>query len=324
MRESLQIHYRPKTFEEFLGSEKTVKGILNKFDSPNGFLRSVLLYGPFGSGKTTLARLIAGKLGCKPSMFIEVDTAKMRGIDTSREIIDIAENGILLPPCKVIFIDEAHEMTSIAQDALLKTLEKPPDNVYFILATTRPGKLLDTVRSRVTSYKVEPLSDDLMIKLLDWVLEKEEKSIMEEMKDLIVIMAKQCPREALKILDQVFDMEYEEQKEFILAYIQDDANTKDLCRVLITDQKPEDKWAELKKLLGIILLENPDDRVKVFKTVEIEKFRRGVLSYIAKVLLNSRGAQAKRCEEIITIFSNDFFNSDIPGFIAGIYKASLK
>ena len=169
--------YRPTTFEEVYGQQHIVRTLKNAL-SENKIAHAYLFCGPRGTGKTTMARLFAKALNCEEGFghqcnkcencvaisegthpdVIEIDAASNRGIDDIRDIIDKVKYAPIKGKYKVYIIDEVHMMTPEAFNALLKTLEEPPANVVFILATTEPYKLMQTILSRVQRYDFTKVS----------------------------------------------------------------------------------------------------------------------------------------------------------------------
>jgi len=220
--------YRPQKFSEFIGQEHIVKTLTNAI-SGEMISHAYLFAGPRGSGKTTLARLLAKAVNCQNrkkgesepcnkcsscleimegrSMdLMEIDAASHRGIDDARELID----GIRFMPTKskykVFIIDESHQLTREAANALLKTLEEPPAHAIFILATTEIHKMIPTIVSRCQRFDFRRLTLPEIMKKLERICEKEKMRIEKAALELIAINSEGSFRDAESLLDQVFTL----------------------------------------------------------------------------------------------------------------------
>lgn len=214
--------YRPSTFEEVAGQQAIVRTLKNAIN--NGKIAHAYLFcGPRGTGKTSMARLFAKALNCEEGIghqcnqcsncqalisgshpdVIEIDAASNTGVDQVRELIDQVHYAPMKGRYKVYIIDEVHMMSASAFNALLKTLEEPPEHVIFILATTEPHQVLPTILSRCQRYDFAKIEDrDLRSKLI-WVMQQEQVTYEEAALDQLVSLADGGMRDALSILDQV-------------------------------------------------------------------------------------------------------------------------
>lgn len=213
--------YRPSSFDEVYGQKHIVRTLKNAL-SENKIAHAYLFCGPRGTGKTTMARIFAKALNCEDGFghqcnecencraimegrhpdVIEIDAASNRGIDDIRDLIGKVKYAPILGRYKVYIIDEVHMMTTEAFNALLKTLEEPPEKVVFILATTEPYKLMPTILSRCQRYDFTKVSDgDIYNRLFD-VCQSENVSAEEEALSLLVTLADGGMRDALSLLDQ--------------------------------------------------------------------------------------------------------------------------
>jgi DNA polymerase-3 subunit gamma/tau len=213
--------YRPTTFEEVYGQQHIVRTLKNAL-SENKIAHAYLFCGPRGTGKTTMARLFAKALNCEEGFghqcnkcencvaisegthpdVIEIDAASNRGIDDIRDIIDKVKYAPIKGKYKVYIIDEVHMMTPEAFNALLKTLEEPPANVVFILATTEPYKLMQTILSRVQRYDFTKVSNKDLINNLKRVCDAENIKYDEKALELIVSLSDGGVRDSLSMTDQ--------------------------------------------------------------------------------------------------------------------------
>ena len=195
--------YRPQTFSDVVGQEHAVELLTNAIKQ-NKVSHAYLFCGGRGTGKTTVARIVARELGCNDEDIIEIDAASNRGIDEVRELREAVRTAPFSSPYKVYIIDEAHMLTKEAANALLKTLEEPPSHVIFILATTDPEKLPSTIVSRCQKVVFkQPDIDTLAQRLLYVVKEEGEPTISEEAARNIALHGKGSYRDALGILEQV-------------------------------------------------------------------------------------------------------------------------
>ncbi|MEW6040270.1 MAG: DNA polymerase III subunit gamma/tau, partial [Elusimicrobiota bacterium] len=233
--------YRPQKFNEIVGQSHVSKVLQNAI-KVNRIAHAYIFAGPRGTGKTTTARIFAKALNCKSLTsdepcdkcdfcaeikngysvdVLEIDGASNRGID---EIRALRENVKFAPAnlkYKIYIIDEAHQITEAAFNALLKTLEEPPEHVIFMLATTEPQKIPDTILSRCQRFKFRPLSDVEIANNLKEIIKKEKFSVDENAAGLISRAANGSIRDSLSILDQ------------IVSYSPDEAITKETVRELL-------------------------------------------------------------------------------------------
>ena len=238
--------YRPTTFDEVAGQQHIVRTIKNAL-ATRKIAHAYLFAGPRGTGKTTMAKLLAKALNCEHGIgcqcnecknciainegthpdVLEIDAASNNGVDEIRDLIDRVKYGTILGKYKVYIIDEVHMMTPGAFNALLKTLEEPPEHVIFILATTEPHKILPTILSRCQRYDFSKVSDHDIKTRIATVLKSEGIVFNEEAIDLIVSLADGGMRDALSILDQV------------LAYSGDHLNVDDILDMFALESTEE-------------------------------------------------------------------------------------
>ena len=215
--------YRPQTFHDLIGQENIVHALSNAIEL-NRIAHAYLLCGPRGTGKTSSARILAKSLNCKegptltpcgkcpacldimnsvPVDVIEIDAASNRSVEDTQAILEKIQYVPVNGRYKIYVIDEVHMLSNHAFNALLKTLEEPPENVIFILATTEPHKVLDTIISRCQRFDFRRITTDDIVKRLEYITQQENINISKEALFLIAKNSQGGMRDALALLDQI-------------------------------------------------------------------------------------------------------------------------
>ena len=214
--------WRPQTFQDLVGQQHVTETLKNAIVH-NRVAHAYIFSGARGVGKTTAARILAKALNCVKGPtpepcgvcdsckeiaagtsldVIEIDAASNRGIDQIRELREMVRYAPAASRTKVVILDEAHMLTGEASNALLKTLEEPPDRVVFVMATTEPENLEDTIRSRSQHFHFRALTFAEITKRLEDIARKEELKIEPGAMAVIARMAEGSLRDALSLLEQ--------------------------------------------------------------------------------------------------------------------------
>ena len=345
--------YRSQTFEELVGQQAIVQTLKNALDS-NKISHAYLFSGPRGTGKTSVARLFAKALNCEEGVghqcnkcencvqisngehpdVIEIDAASNSGVQEVRNLIEKVKYAPIKGRYKVYIIDEVHMMTSSAFNALLKTLEEPPEYVVFILCTTDPYKLLPTILSRCQRFEFKKIDDNDLKKLIVRVLTSENVKADLETVNLIVELANGGARDSLSMLDQ------------LIAYSGNEIKLDDVRKVFgLTSM---DEKLNLIKIISenntLKLLNTCDDLFK--RNVDISRLTDELLAMLKDALIFSKVHSQKllvllnenQAKAITSVFNeqqlfsmidslldcqNEFKTTSNPSFIFQIYLLKM-
>jgi len=292
---------RPKRFEDVLGQEDSINTLQNKLET-DSMPHVILLYGPYGTGKTTLARIIAKSLKCSKFDYVERNSADHRGIDGIREIKNTMNQAPMNGDVRVWLFDEVHQVTKIAQDDMLKLLEEPPEHVYFILATTDPEKLSKGIQQRCLRVKLNPIDEKYLCIIVRHTCKKEDIEISKKVILKIAEYAGGSAREALQILDKVYLLKGESKQLKAIEKTSVATQTIEIARRLMNTKT---KWKDIAPILRELQNEDP------------EQIRWMIMGYGKSVLLKSGNARAFR---MIEAFRDHFYDSKFAGVVAACYE----
>jgi len=215
--------YRPQKLEEVVGQEHIKKALKSAIEL-NKISHAYLFTGPRGTGKTSTARIFAKSLNCKegptinpcgkcenciditnstPMDVIEIDAASNRKVEDAQNILEKVMYAPVNSRYKIYIIDEVHMLSTTAFNALLKTLEEPPKNVIFILATTEVHKVLDTIKSRCQRFDFKRITTDDIVKHLRYISEQEKINITDDALYMIAKNSAGGMRDSIALLDQL-------------------------------------------------------------------------------------------------------------------------
>jgi DNA polymerase III subunit gamma/tau len=282
--------WRPQTFSEIVGQQHVTRTLQNAIETGR-IAHSYIFSGARGVGKTTTARILAKALNCihGPTVspcnecdacreitaggsldVLEIDAASNRGIDQVRELRDMVRYAPVGGRHKVIILDEAHMLTDEASNALLKTLEEPPDKVVFVMATTQPEDLVDTIRSRSQHFHFRALSFGEIADALGGIAAKEGLKIEDGAIAVIARTADGSLRDALSLIEQ----------------------TRAYCGAEITE-------SQVRELLGVVPAEVLDELVAAIENHSTER----ALALVHRLLAEGQNLQ-QFCREAISHFRN--------------------
>ena len=282
--------YRPQTFAEIVGQQHVTKTLANAIQS-NRVAHAYIFSGVRGVGKTTTARILAKALNCAKGPtpepdntcdscreisagtsldVLEIDAASNRGIDQIRELREMVRYAPAASRYKVIILDEAHQLTDEASNALLKTLEEPPEQVIFILATTRSEDLVETIKSRAQLFQFRSLSFKEIAGEIERIGRQENLQIDSGAVAVLARAAEGSLRDGLSLLEQA------------IAY----------CGDTITDK-------QVRELLGVVAERVLDDLVEAIESQSAER----TLKLVHRLISDGQNLQ-HFCREAIRHFRN--------------------
>ena len=271
--QALYRKWRPQKFEDMVGQTavtKTLKNAIIHHKTSHAYLFT----GPRGTGKTSAAKIFAKAINCLNPQdgepcndcllckgitegtigdVIEIDAASNNGVEEIRDIRDKARYAPTQATYKVYIIDEVHMLSTGAFNALLKTLEEPPKNIIFILATTEPHKIPATIISRTQRFDFRRITNDEIIQRLRYILEQEEIAYEEEALSVIARCANGGMRDALSLLDQIISFS-DDKVSFEQAIQVSGSLTDDLMIEFVRLLTQQQAQAALLQLQDLLLL----------------------------------------------------------------------
>ena len=291
--------YRPQKFGEVVGQEHVVQTLCNSILA-NNISHAYLFSGPRGSGKTTLARLFAKTINCqnrekqepcnkcsscleitenKAIDLIEIDAASHTGVDAMRDLIEGVKFSPTKSKYKVFIIDECHQLSKSAANALLKTLEEPPPHAVFILATTEAHKMIATIVSRCQRFDFRRLQNSEIIKKLEFIAKKESIKFDNSALNLIALNARGSFRDAESLFDQC------------VSFIgKDKAVSTQEIRDLLGIVEAE----KIAQFIDLLISKNTKDSLASLdalanKGVDLQEFTKTLIFYLRQALLSKIG-----------------------------------
>ena len=302
--------YRPQNIEEIVGQEHIKKALSNAIESDR-VSHAYLFTGPRGTGKTSTARIFAKSLNCEkgptvspcnecencknitnaiPIDVIEIDAASNRSVSDAEEIIQNVAMSPVHSRYKIYIIDEVHMLTTTAFNALLKTLEEPPANVIFILATTEVHKVLDTIKSRCQRFDFKRITTDDISKHLRYISDKEGINIEDDALTYIAQNSAGGMRDSIALLDQLS----------VLSSSEDKISVDDINRIL-----GRLSFESLSALFGAIVSSNQNEALNKLNDIynsgnEPSQILSNLLEYMRNALI-IKSLEAKNSADVVSL-----------------------
>lgn len=293
---SLPLHqkYRPTELSSVVGQSAAVNAIGKILK--RGDVKTFLLSGPSGTGKTTLARIIAAQLGCASKDVIEVDAATNSGVDATRALQDAAQ---FVPFGKSkrrgIIVDEAHALSKQAWQSLLKSIEEPPEFMLWFFCTTEMSKVPPTIKTRCAAFGLKEVDTTSLRKLLVDVCKAERIKLAMGVEDQLLRSAHGSPRQLLVNLAMVREAANRKEASDLLRQVEEGDATIELCRFLLKGGS----WSAAMKIYDKLKGENP------------EGVRIVVCNYMASVLKGTTSDdKAQGILQVLDAFSEPFNASE--------------
>ena len=314
--------YRPSNFSEVVGQQYIIATLQNAIKN-NKLAHAYLFCGPRGTGKTTIAKILAKTVNCQeedptkrpcchcascldiqnsasPDV-IEMDAASNNGVDEARDLVEKVKYAPMNGRYKVYIIDEVHMMTVNAFNALLKTIEEPPEYCIFILATTEPHKVLPTIISRCQRFDFKKIAAPVIVGNLRNICEKENVKCDEDALKLIASLADGGMRDALSILDQC------------IAYKENDITAIDVSNVYGVATLPEkmDLFKEIKEQETEKIVKKVNEIAE--KGIDISRLTNDLINIAKEAVIYSHSKNADILEVI---------DEDTAGQLLRMYSSS--
>jgi len=293
---SLYNELRPLSLEDMEGDHS---GLATIFQNPD-HNHSFLFTGPVGCGKTTAALIIQKMLDIHEYDVHRIGCDEKTGIDKVREFLGDMYNTPMSGGAQLFLLDEAHRLSSAAQNALLVPLEFVPKTVYFILCSSEPDGLLPGIRSRCYTERFPPLTDEQLLSIIRLAVVTKGLSINPSVFPAIITAAQGSARTALTVLESLVGVPKEIQAKKVQEYalVTDSPEAIELCRALYG----KDDWGKISKLLD-----------KLYSKKEgPERIRRMILSYGQTILLKGMNSNAM---DIMQCFAKNYFDTDFAGLV---------
>lgn len=294
MINDLHVSYRPATLDQVLGQDSIVNSLKN-FQANNNWPHAYLLVGPSGTGKTTIGRIIASEIGAND--IVEMDAATHSSVDGIRQLTaSLQYKGFGVNSQRIIILDEVHAFSKQAWQALLKSIEEPPEHIYFVLCTTEADKVPKTIKTRCHEYNLKPVGYEDLAALVEVVAESEGIQLTTKMVNLLARESEGSPRQALTHLSKARACKDIEELRDILESADENSDVIELCRLLM---KSSVSWTQVTAI------------IKKLEAPQPEGIRLTIIAYVSKVLINTTDeAKVVRMMQILEALAEPFNPSE--------------
>lgn len=298
MSEALINKYRPKTLDDVVGHSSVVQSLKSAIGAKTP-VQTFLLTGPSGVGKTTIARILAGDLGCLPGDLVEIDAATHTGIDAMREVMEsLGYQPLGKGKAKAVIVDECHALSKAAFQSLLKSLEEPPPWALWFLCTTEPQKVPAAIKTRSMHCALGSVGAKDLLSYLDKIAADEDilsGELRDDVVELCVLEAEGSPRQAISNLTACRGVSSTKEAQQALASVEGSAEAVELARALLKKAP----WKEVQSLLTKL------------REVSPEGIRHVIRAYMTNVVLGAKSERAAgEALEILDAFSDPLHPQD--------------